>query len=46
MARGIRGGNDTVHAGDGNDIFRIGGALNAGDSGGMGKDVVVLNGDY
>jgi len=23
MARGIRGGNDTVDAGDGNDIFRI-----------------------
>jgi len=27
MARGIRGSNDTVHAGDGNDIFRIGGAV-------------------
>jgi hypothetical protein len=44
----FRGGNDTVDAGDGDDIFRMGGALNAGDKldGGAGKDFVVLNGDY
>jgi len=43
-----QGGNDTVDAGDGNDVFRMGGAFNGGDSldGGTGKDVVLLNGDY
>ncbi len=43
-----QGGNDTVAAGDGNDIFRMAGTLNAGDSldGGTGKDAVILNGDY
>jgi hypothetical protein len=43
-----QGGNDTVDAGDGNDIFRMGGALNAGDKldGGAGKDSVILSGDY
>lgn len=43
-----QGGNDTVDAGDGNDILRMAGTLNAGDSldGGTGKDAVVLNGDY
>ncbi len=43
-----QGGNDTVDAGDGNDSFYMGAALNAGDKldGGTGKDVIVLNGDY
>src|ERR1700761_9348301 len=44
----FRGGNDTVTGGSGNDIFRMGAALNAGDKldGGTGKDTVLLNGDY
>jgi len=43
-----QGGSDTVDAGGGNDIFRLGAALDAGDKldGGTGKDVVLLNGDY
>ena len=43
-----QGGNDTVDAGSGNDIIRMGAALNAGDKidGGDGRDVVGLNGDY
>jgi len=43
-----QGGDDTVDAGDGNDIIRMGAALNAADKidGGTGRDVVVLNGDY
>ena len=43
-----QGGNDTVDAGDGNDIFHMGGALNAGDKldGGTGADYLILNGDY
>jgi Ca2+-binding RTX toxin-like protein len=43
-----QGGNDTVNAGDGNDVMRLGGAFNAGDKldGGTGTDTVVLNGDY
>src|SRR5215472_7564065 len=43
-----QGGNDTVDAGAGKDIFHMGAALNAGDKldGGTGKDVVILNGDY
>lgn len=43
-----QGGNDTVDGGGGNDIFRMGGALNAGDKldGGTGFDTVVLRGDY
>jgi hypothetical protein len=44
----VQGGNDTVDAGDGDDIFRMGATLNAGDKldGGAGKDFIVLNGDY
>jgi Ca2+-binding RTX toxin-like protein len=43
-----QGGNDSVDAGDGNDIFRMGGALNAGDKldGGAGTDYLILKGDY
>ena len=43
-----RGGNDTVDAGGGNDIFWMAGTLNAGDKldGGDGIDQVNLNGDY
>ncbi|HEX4296124.1 MAG TPA: calcium-binding protein [Rhizomicrobium sp.] len=43
-----RGGNDTVEAGGGNDIFWMGATLNAGDKldGGDGIDQVNLNGDY
>jgi Ca2+-binding RTX toxin-like protein len=43
-----QGGNDTVDAGDGNDVMRMGSAFNAGDKldGGAGYDTVVLNGDY
>ena len=43
-----RGGNDTVDAGGGNDLFWMGATLNAGDKldGGDGIDQVNLNGDY
>jgi Ca2+-binding RTX toxin-like protein len=43
-----QGGNDTVSAGDGNDVMRMGAALNAGDQldGGTGVDTVILRGDY
>src|ERR1700748_3645876 len=43
-----QGGSDTVDAGGGDDIFRMGAALDAGDKldGGTGKDAVLLNGDY
>jgi Ca2+-binding RTX toxin-like protein len=43
-----QGGNDTVDGGSGNDIFRMGGALNAADKldGGAGKDYLNLDGDY
>ncbi|GEM_PF-657232 len=43
-----RGGNDTVDAGGGNDVFWMGATLNAGDKldGGDGTDQVDLNGDY
>src|SRR5690348_1459682 len=43
-----QGGNDTVNAGDGNDIIQFGAAFTAQDSvdGGAGLDVVSLNGDY
>jgi hypothetical protein len=43
-----RGGNDTADGGAGNDIFRMGGALNAADKldGGAGKDYLNLDGDY
>ncbi len=43
-----QGGSDTVDGGGGNDIFRMGAALDAGDKldGGTGKDAILLNGDY
>ncbi|MBV9989990.1 MAG: hypothetical protein JOZ72_01740 [Alphaproteobacteria bacterium] len=43
-----KGGNDTVVAGSGDDVFKLGGAMNAGDrlDGGAGRDVVFLSGDY
>src|SRR6516225_9687322 len=43
-----QGGNDTVDGGGGNDLFRMGAALNAGDKidGGAGHDEMILNGDY
>jgi len=43
-----QGGSDTVDGGGGNDVFRMGAALDAGDKldGGIGKDYVLLNGDY
>ena len=43
-----QGGSDTVDAGGGNDVFRMGAALDAGDKldGGTGRDYVLLNGDY
>jgi hypothetical protein len=44
----FKGGNDTVLAGSGNDLFKMGAALNAGDQldGGAGRDVVLLHGNY
>lgn len=43
-----RGGSDTAHGDDGNDIFRMGGALNTGDriDGGADFDEIRLDGDY
>ncbi|HWA91605.1 MAG TPA: calcium-binding protein [Rhizomicrobium sp.] len=43
-----RGGNDTVHGGNGNDVFYFGGAYTAADSvdGGLGSDTLNLAGDY
>ena len=43
-----QGGSDTVDAGGGNDVFRMGAALDAGDKldGGTGRDYLLLNGDY
>jgi len=43
-----KGGNDTVIAGSGDDIFNMGASLNAGDrlDGGAGRDVARLHGDY
>jgi Ca2+-binding RTX toxin-like protein len=44
----FKGGNDTVIAGTGDDLFRMGSSLNSGDrlDGGGGHDVVFLHGDY
>jgi Ca2+-binding RTX toxin-like protein len=43
-----KGGNDTVHAGSGNDTITMGGSLTAADiiDGGAGNDIVSLGGDY
>ncbi|HEY8697849.1 MAG TPA: hypothetical protein VIM02_09540 [Rhizomicrobium sp.] len=42
------GGFDSASGGQGNDTFNLGGAFNAGDriDGGVGGDLVVLDGDY
>lgn len=42
------GGSDTAFGDDGNDLFRMGGSLDASDriDGGTGRDSVWLNGDY
>ncbi|MGH6870174.1 MAG: beta strand repeat-containing protein [Rhizomicrobium sp.] len=44
----IRGGNDTVHAGGGNDLIVMDGTLTAADhiDGGAGNDQIQLSGDY
>jgi Ca2+-binding RTX toxin-like protein len=44
----FHGGNDTVLAGSGNDVIKMGASLNAADriNGGDGRDTVVLHGDY
>lgn len=44
----FKGGNDTVVAGHGDDIIKMGASLNAADriDGGDGRNTVVLNGDY
>jgi Ca2+-binding RTX toxin-like protein len=44
----IMGGNDTVNAGGGDDVFRMGAALTADDrlDGGDGFNLVILRGDY
>lgn len=43
-----QGGSDTASGGKGWDVFRLGGALDDGDriDGGLGRDVVRLEGDY
>ncbi|HWA92322.1 MAG TPA: bluetail domain-containing putative surface protein [Rhizomicrobium sp.] len=43
-----RGGDDTVHAGDGNDVIWMGAKLTAADriDGGAGDDKITLSGDY
>lgn len=43
-----KGGNDIVIAGSGDDVFKMGAALNAGDrlDGGAGRDLMFLRGDY
>ncbi|HTT98228.1 MAG TPA: calcium-binding protein [Rhizomicrobium sp.] len=44
----FKGGNDTVTAGSGDDVFNLGASLNAADrlDGGTGRDVAILHGDY
>lgn len=44
----FKGGHDTVDAGGGDDLFKMGASLDAGDrlDGGDGRDVVFLHGDY